>query len=70
MRTEITTQWGNVAVGDKYTSADGAGHQIVIVDVDTYFDVTDVVIRSVGSPETRRMDWFKLSYRYMKITGD
>jgi len=49
-----------IKVGQKWTSADGAGHVIEIVDVTTHADVNDAIVRRIDGFEYR-LDFWKLA---------
>lgn len=55
----MKTPYGELKVGDLYRSADGTGHIVRVIDVETYQDCQDAIIEDEHG-EWRRMDWFKL----------
>lgn len=59
----MKTPYGEYNVGDVYVPADGSNYQVTIVDVETFADKEDIVIKAPNGTE-RRIDWFKFSYRY------
>lgn len=62
----MKTRYGELNVGDKFIPSDGSNYVITVVDVDTYADVEDAVVRDTDGTE-RRLDWFKLMIvRYTK----
>ena len=61
----VRTPYGEYVVGDKYVPASGSKYEVEILDVKTYKTNEDIVIKGPnGTPH--RIDWFKMSYRYMK----
>lgn len=55
----MKTRYGDLNVGDKFTSVDGSGHQLTVIDIDTYADKEDAVVQRPDGREYR-IDWFKL----------
>lgn len=50
-----------IAIAQVYVPADGSQNQLVVLDVDTYARVGDVVVFDVRQGEPRRIDAFKLA---------
>lgn len=50
-----------IAIAQVYKPADGSENQLVVLDVDTYASVGDVVVFDVRQGESRRIDAFKLA---------
>lgn len=66
----MKTPYGELSVGDVYFPAQGRGTPVKVVDVHTYAEQQDAVIRYHDGSE-RRMDWFKLMMvRYSKEEFD
>lgn len=53
-----------IQVGQIWNPADGSKWSVEVIDVDTYKDVDDVVIRYLHDDTTWRIDCFKLTYRF------
>ena len=60
-----------VRIGQVYAAADGiAKSRLTVVDVDTYRDSADVVVRDELSGVERRIDVFKLAMVRYKLVPD
>jgi len=58
-----------IKVGQVWTSADGVGHKITVIDTTAWAPCDDVVVESRTGSVIRqyRIDAFKLTYRYMLV---
>lgn len=63
---ELVTLYGTYNVGENYAPSDGSAYQVVIIDVLTYKDQEDIVIKGPNGT-SRRIDWFKFNAKYKKV---